>query len=529
MAYNRGKILKKIASKEKEIDQGKNLSSDQLSVLRDDLEVLNIEKQAQLEPQLEESNSGIPNDADSLARQFNMFLAEGYNDIYDDNGKAVFEVDIENIEEYLKLIPRKNSDVDLDIRFDISDFHNKCLEYVDSLIINDDYTERQKIKDEILPYITQYYESLTRETITEPDKMREGGVRKSKIVNFNNNSEGIIDQIFKILLDNNIVGYEVEKNIEQLNEPTENQIGVSAMASKKFNLKKHAEKVYDTLRERDIMHTDLQYLTRHPKTIKQYEEVYIGDYLWQHSVMDKYYPETQDPKTGEYVGGYINDRFHVHVNTEGNSMRARPDGTVPDRPESYSTERRLEELRYDKSREYTPSEGEKTEQQNKIVASSNFKFSKEAGLHKVAFDNKVLYIDTDDELEIFKRLAQVNSEEGQLEENEVAKKKTPIIEKEANSENPFINSLGDLTQYKSLEELQEAMADINRQLFTSGYDAERIRYWQSEIINQYNQSNSLPNEIPNKSQFNPATNANPHDAHSGTQEEVNETAEKLGL
>lgn len=88
--------------------------------------------------------------------------------------------------------------------------------------------------------------------------------------------------------------------------------------------------------------------------------VYSGEALWRMYVMDKFYREykTED---GKWVGGYINDRFHVFptAGTPGNPDAPRDGGnqmqlglnerTRKPRPHQYSTERRMEEARGNKT------------------------------------------------------------------------------------------------------------------------------------------------------------------------------------
>ncbi len=87
--------------------------------------------------------------------------------------------------------------------------------------------------------------------------------------------------------------------------------------------------------------------------------VYSGEALWRMYVMDKFTREYQD-KDGKWVGGYINDRFHVfpYAGTPGNPKVARDGGnqmqlapgerTRKPRPHQWSVERRLEEARGNK-------------------------------------------------------------------------------------------------------------------------------------------------------------------------------------
>jgi hypothetical protein len=88
--------------------------------------------------------------------------------------------------------------------------------------------------------------------------------------------------------------------------------------------------------------------------------VYSGEALWRMYVMDKFYREykTED---GRWVGGYINDRFHVFpdAGTPGNPDTPRDGGnqmelglnerTRKPRPHQYSVERRMEEARGNKT------------------------------------------------------------------------------------------------------------------------------------------------------------------------------------
>ena len=85
--------------------------------------------------------------------------------------------------------------------------------------------------------------------------------------------------------------------------------------------------------------------------------VYCSEALWRKHVMDKFSREWMDPKTGKYIGGYINSRFHVFPDagtpdnpdvdrTQGNSMALEPHERLRQpRSHEYSMERRLEEAR----------------------------------------------------------------------------------------------------------------------------------------------------------------------------------------
>jgi hypothetical protein len=84
--------------------------------------------------------------------------------------------------------------------------------------------------------------------------------------------------------------------------------------------------------------------------------VYSGEALWRMYVMDKFYREYKTAD-GRWVGGYINDRFHVFPDggtpanpdvdrLHGNQMQlGLNERTRKPREHQYSTERRLEEAR----------------------------------------------------------------------------------------------------------------------------------------------------------------------------------------
>jgi len=85
--------------------------------------------------------------------------------------------------------------------------------------------------------------------------------------------------------------------------------------------------------------------------------VYCAETLFRKHIIDKFSREWMDKKTGEWVGGYINSRFHVFPTagtpanpdverTQGNKMQlALDERSRVARPHEYSTERRLQEQR----------------------------------------------------------------------------------------------------------------------------------------------------------------------------------------
>jgi len=76
---------------------------------------------------------------------------------------------------------------------------------------------------------------------------------------------------------------------------------------------------------------------------------YCMEALWRRHVMDKFSREFKD-KDGKWVGGYINERFQTFKDDGGNQMQlANGERTRLPRPHQYSTERRLEEARGEKT------------------------------------------------------------------------------------------------------------------------------------------------------------------------------------
>lgn len=84
-------------------------------------------------------------------------------------------------------------------------------------------------------------------------------------------------------------------------------------------------------------------------------KVYCAEALWRRHVMDKFSREFKD-KDGKWVGGYINERFQIFRDDGGNNMElAHGERTRKPRPHQYSTERRLEEGRGEKTTDLTAS------------------------------------------------------------------------------------------------------------------------------------------------------------------------------
>lgn len=113
-------------------------------------------------------------------------------------------------------------------------------------------------------------------------------------------------------------------------------------------------------RNRDQFYDFTHYTTDAITFDEDPDHVYSGEALWRMYIMDKFTREHQD-KNGKWVGGYINDRFHVFPDAGtpanpdvprdgGNQMGLAPgERTRKPRPHQYSTERRLEEARGNKT------------------------------------------------------------------------------------------------------------------------------------------------------------------------------------
>jgi len=83
--------------------------------------------------------------------------------------------------------------------------------------------------------------------------------------------------------------------------------------------------------------------------------IYCAEALWRRHIMDKFSREFKD-KDGKWVGGYINERFQVYNDDGGNNMQlANGERSRMPRPHQYSTERRLEEARGEKTTDLTAS------------------------------------------------------------------------------------------------------------------------------------------------------------------------------
>ena len=117
---------------------------------------------------------------------------------------------------------------------------------------------------------------------------------------------------------------------------------------------------------RDKYYDFTHYATDEIRFDEDPHHIYSGEAIWRTYVMDKFYRDYKD-KDGKVVGGYINDRFHVFPTAgtpanpdaprDGGNQMELADGerTRKPRPHQYSTERRLEEARGNKTKSITVS------------------------------------------------------------------------------------------------------------------------------------------------------------------------------
>ena len=113
-------------------------------------------------------------------------------------------------------------------------------------------------------------------------------------------------------------------------------------------------------RDRDQLFDFTHYTTDAISFDENPNRVYSGEAIWRMYVMDKFYREYKTDE-GKWVGGYINDRFHVFpdAGTPGNPDAPRDGGnqmqlglverTRKPRPHQYSVERKMEEARGNKT------------------------------------------------------------------------------------------------------------------------------------------------------------------------------------
>ena len=202
-------------------------------------------------------------------------------------------------------------------------------------------------------------------------------IETTKKIFANQNMENAAEVLYGILAEYNIT----EKNIKQAEKQLDIEVAAHALQQAKVIT---AEEKQQMIKKAQIMRQPGEYpmpLRVCPKLpysvgkrlISTYncrhycldsitfdddpERVYCGETLWRKHVMDKFSREWKDPKTGEWVGGYINKRFYVFpdAGTPGNPDVARDHGNrmslkpwertrIP-RKHEWSIERRLQEQR----------------------------------------------------------------------------------------------------------------------------------------------------------------------------------------
>lgn len=431
-------VFASIKKKEKEIDTAKLFYNDSfINTLRDDLEKLNKIAQG-IKNQITNFNKDIPEKSEEniipksgeeLERKMFNALIAAY-DVKSEEGEDIF-----NIEPTTEIDEKGNEikafKVSVNKKFkggeydaSMTDNHFAALygpinDMIDNARGSKDTKQlRQDIVNEIKEDVDEYYNILSLRSSKD-----ENGVVTIREVP---ESKEIIDDLFEKLSARNLAGLapsEEESNNKNLNIDI-NTEGEELVASKKFNLKKHAAKLYDSIREVPKEKINGRYQELHRKAVPEYEEAYTPEKDFIENVMDKYYREYIGDD-GEYEGGYINDRFVVHHNSEGNSNHIKSnERSGPDRIESYSTERRLEEMRNANERGYykysDEKGGSKTEQQNRKTLAST-EVTKENGLYKVRYGDKITYLDTKAQLDTFKRIVLDTN-------NSITKKKVAIAE-----------------------------------------------------------------------------------------------------
>lgn len=364
----------------------------------------------------------------------------------------------------------------------------------------DPEARKQELRTKLKEAMDYYRNSLTSRRADEKGK-------KVLVLERNSESLKMVSLLFDMLKDNGLAGL-----VANLNYNHTNTMGEPVMEAKKksFNLKK-ANKVYDTMREKVVQKTDPQYRSRHgDHALPWYEDAYIPEEDFKQNVMDKYYPEQLNAE-GEYRGGYINDRFTVHHNTEGNSMHVKPGTrTAPDRVESYSTERRLEEMRKNDMRGYELSEGSETKQQTPTVEASSDKaivISEDNGVYKIAHGQKVTYVDTKEQAEAFEEIIKdlldqgykiiTDSEETPQDKKKIAQTDNMVMETPENEEvgvmnvqaedvsspeNPLLSIVTNLQKQYPQAPLERLVQEGIVQLMTSGMNTAAVEQYRVETM-----------------------------------------------
>lgn len=458
----------------------------------------------------------IPGTEEELNDVLFNSIADSFTTVINEKDEPVFDVSFPDRDTIVVKYSSEKGGIEKDpfVFQNMQQFMKPIFDIIDKVGFGEENPEskKQSLINELKEPIQMYRDSL--ETLEDEEVEKKG--KKVLIYKRSDDSLKIASQIYDLLKNHGLAGPIADRDYKEIAEPEIQQDinttgeQVVEAKNKSFNLRKHADKVFDTIREKAVQQTDPQYQSVHGKhALPWYEEAYIPEPCYKKNIMDKYYPEhlTED---GEYRGGYINDRFTVHHNTEGNSLHIKPgEKNSPDRVESYSTERRMEEMRKNNKRGYTPSEGSKTEQQTKETLASKkhvISVSEDHGLYKIVCGAKVTYLDTPQQVKAFKEIIQGLLNQGykiisnRLSEDELPKDKkkiaqtvntTPAIpsegvttlDQESNAgvspENPLLSIVNELRKKNPNADInslvQAAIADISASQTITADELERFR------------------------------------------------------
>jgi hypothetical protein len=223
------------------------------------------------------------------------------------------------------------------------------------------------------------YQEASRKIIIAigSNKNEQDVIETTKRIFSNNNTEEASKVLFEVLSNYNIT----EQNVKEAVDKCDKAITANALEKYKVITAEEKDKM---IKEAQIMRQPGEYpmpLRVCPKLpfsvgkrlISTYncrhycldslvfdedpERVYCAEALWRGHVMDKFSREWEDAKTGDLVGGYINNRFYVFPDAgtpdnpdvakdHGNRMSLKPweRSRIP-RKHEWSVERRLQEQR----------------------------------------------------------------------------------------------------------------------------------------------------------------------------------------
>jgi len=466
----------------------------------------------------EEDGDPIPASEAELNDSLFKSIADSFTTVLNEENEQVFDVKFTDPETIvIEYNSEKGGDEKSPFIFQNLDQFMKpiLLDIIEKIGFGEEDPEvkKQILIDELKEPIQMYRESL----ITSDSKSDSKKGKSVLIYKRSKDSLDISSKIYDILKKHGLAGPIADMDYENIakSDNNLNMTGEPAMEANKksFNLRKKAAKLYDTVREKNIQKTDPQYKSRHGKhALPWYEDVYIPEPEYKQHIMDRYYPEQLNSE-GEYRGGYINDRFLVHHNTEGNSMHIKPgEKNVADRTESFSTERRLEEMRENDLRQYEKSEGSRTEQQTNKVASlkkAKFEVTKDHNLYRVACGSKITYLDSEEQYKAFTKivkellseeytvLANKSNENNKKKISQVTDFKTSPIETEKvntqipqqdsvvdsmSPENPLLSIVNDLRNQYPSAKLESIIKQGILQLSSSGMNTEAIERFRVETM-----------------------------------------------